>query len=93
MYNEMKEATIDAIRNLRPAELSFGQFKHYFGLEDTRDPIIIDENVHVLRAVDTSTGKRIFTIVQWAMHPEVTLGYRYYLFISFIFFFFFFLIH
>jgi len=88
MYEQMRDATIDALEDLRPARLFYGQFDHFFGLEDTRDPVTFDEKVRVLKAFPVldengSIGKApIATIVQWAMHPEVTLGYRSFPFLS-----------
>ena len=69
---------MEAIERLQPADLYFGETKHAFGLGDGRDPVIFDRTVHILRAfpAGNTTASPIASIVQWGMHPEVTLGYQ-----------------
>jgi len=78
MFEQMVDATVDALNSREPAELSFGEAKHAFGLGDRRDPLIYDRTVHILRAhpAGNTTAPPIMTLVQWGMHPEITLGYQ-----------------
>ena len=77
MFEAMTQVTAEAIERLEPANLFFGETKHAFGLGDGRDPLIYDRTVHVLRAYAASNDSSpLVSIVQWGMHPEVTLGYR-----------------
>jgi hypothetical protein len=78
LYGQLVQTTVEAIQRLQPAELSFGETKHAFGLGDGRDPIIYDRTLHVLRATpaNNASAPPIFSLVQWGMHPEVTLGFQ-----------------
>ena len=50
---------------------------HRFGQSDGRDPLIVDPRLNVLRVVFDGDGDRtIATVVQWASHPETTLGWE-----------------
>lgn len=73
----MRDATVDALNSMEEAYLFFGQDQFYYGLGDIRDPLMQDSTLRILRAYRNAerTGVPIATIVNWGMHPEVTLGY------------------
>ena len=76
------EAATEAVRRLRPAKMSIasiaaadddGDMVHY--VSDTRDPVVIDNRMHVLQFDGQSDGKPIVTLVNWSSHPD-SLGVR-----------------
>ena len=77
MLEQMRDATTDALNSMEEAYLFFGQDQFYYGLGDIRDPLMQDSTLRILRAYRNPqrTGTPITTIVNWGMHPEVTLGY------------------
>ncbi len=60
----------------RPARLTWGKGRplSQFGvlINDLRDPIVIDDELRVMRAEDLD-GKTIATLINWSPHPE-TVG-------------------
>ncbi|MBI4936179.1 MAG: hypothetical protein HY828_20070 [Actinobacteria bacterium] len=75
--NEMVGAAMDAITNgLLPARMTSVAGEHRFGQSDQRDPLIVDPRLNVLQVLDVETGDAIATVVQWASHPETTLGWN-----------------
>jgi hypothetical protein len=79
MVGQMVAATVDALSSQRDAQLVYGGEPFYYGLGDHRDPRMQDATVRVMRAMPTSGVNLhvpIATLVQWGMHPEVTLGFR-----------------
>ena len=71
------EAITESVRNLKMAKMSIGSIlteapnhdmTHY--ISDTRDPVVIDDRLHVLQFDGASDGKPIVTIVNWACHPD-----------------------
>ena len=78
LLQQMRDATIEAINNMEEAYLFFGQEQFYYGLGDIRDPLMQDSTLRILQAYRTPdrTGSPIASIVNWAMHPEITLGYN-----------------
>lgn len=46
-----------------------------FGLDDGRDPRIVDPSLNVMQLTSVATNDVIATVVQWSCHPEVTLGF------------------
>ncbi len=73
----MVGAVMDAIGNgLLPARMSSVAGEHRFGQSDQRDPLIVDPRLNVLQVSDVDTGDAIATVVQWASHPETTLGWN-----------------
>ena len=74
MADELAGAVGDAVAALEPATLGVSSDVHRFGVSDGRDPQIIDPTLNVL-AVDGEDGP-IATVVQWASHPETTLGWE-----------------
>ena len=78
MFGVMATTTVEAINSLQPAQLTYGQRIHSFGVGDGRDPRVWDKNVRLMRAhpLNNPTGVPIFTLALWSMHPECTLGFR-----------------
>ncbi len=69
-------AITEAVHAARPAKMSIasiaaedpdGDMVHY--VTDTRDPVIIDDRMHVMQ-FDGEDGKPIVTVVNWAAHPD-----------------------
>lgn len=72
----MVGAVTDAIGSgLLPARMTSAAGEHRFGQSDQRDPLIVDPRLNVLQVSDVETGDAIATVVQWASHPETTLGW------------------
>jgi hypothetical protein len=76
MIDQSAAAIVEAIDQLRPAQLEVAQAEHFFGLRDSRDPQVIDPTLGVLRATHRTTGKTIATMLFWGNHPETTLGWN-----------------
>ncbi|MFZ4720351.1 MAG: hypothetical protein ACOYMR_13060 [Ilumatobacteraceae bacterium] len=75
--DQMAGAALDAIGNgLLPARMTSVAGEHRFGQSDQRDPLIVDPRLNVLQVSDVETGDAIATVVQWASHPETTLGWN-----------------
>ena len=69
------EAIEEAVRGLQPADMYCARLelnKPGF-IEDTRKPIVIDQNVYLWRFTKPDTDETIATFVNWGNHPE-TLG-------------------
>jgi Neutral/alkaline non-lysosomal ceramidase, N-terminal len=71
------DAITEAVGNLKPATLKAGSIAvisptgdetQY--VSDTRDPVVIENRMHVLEFDDAATGKPITTVVNWAAHPD-----------------------
>ncbi len=75
MADEVALAVEDAVAKLQPASLSAAQGEHGYGVDDVRDPIIRDPRLNVLNLQALDGGAVIATLVQWASHPESTLGW------------------
>lgn len=77
-YRSMMERTADAIVESvevrRPARLRVADGEMWWGMRDSRDPVVLDPTMNVLQATATD-GETIATLVQWNNHPEVTLGW------------------
>ena len=74
MQVTVKELIGQCVANLQPATIRLAQTRFNFGIHDTREPLIIDDQVSAL-ALDTPDGRPIATLVQWACHPEAPLIY------------------
>ena len=79
-YETMADQVADAIYNaavlMEPARLEVVTGEHRFGQSDGRDPVIVDPRLNVMRvAFDGVEDRTIATVVQWASHPETTLGW------------------
>lgn len=76
MADEMAATVKDAVdKGLQPATLTAAAGEHRFGQADARDPNIVDPRLNVMEVLD-SDAKAIATVVQWASHPETTLGWE-----------------
>jgi hypothetical protein len=69
-------AVVDAVAALQPATFEVASGEHRFGVNDTRDPVVIDPNLRLLVARRAGTLDVIGSVVQWASHPETTLGWN-----------------
>lgn len=71
------EAAARAVSEMEPARLEVATGEHRFGQSDGRDPIIVDPTLNVMQVVadDGGDDRTIATVVQWASHPETTLGW------------------
>ncbi len=67
----------EAVDDLRAAHVQYASFflrdapggvSRYHG--DNRDPIIVDDEVRVIRFMEADGGATIGTLVNWASHPE-----------------------
>ena len=75
MADETAAAIADAVNALEPAEVTAAQGEHGFGQVDARDPLIVDPTVNLLSVRAADSDETIATVVQWASHPETTLGW------------------
>ena len=76
MATEMAATVKDAVdKGVQPATLAAAAGEHYFGQADARDPNIVDPRLNLMEVLDAD-GKAIATVVQWASHPESTLGWE-----------------
>jgi len=75
MATQTAKAIADAVAAMRPAEIKIAKGEHRFGLNDARDPIIIDTNTHIIYVTDKADQSTIATAVQWNSHVEETLGW------------------
>ncbi len=76
MLDMFTEATLEALDKMEPARMDMGQDVHRFGLEDGRDPLVFDYKLQAVRVspLNDEFAPPIATIVNFAMHPECTLG-------------------
>ena len=73
LRHQVADAVIEAVRALRPASLRVAAItnKHLADLQgDGRIPFVKDPQLFVMQAADKTTGKTIFTFLQWSDHPE-----------------------
>ncbi len=76
MMQHVKEQTVaavaEAVRRLRPARLLVARDLHGAAplVMDTREPIVMDEGLRILRAVDAVTDSTLGTFVEWGNHAE-----------------------
>jgi hypothetical protein len=76
MATEMAATVKDAVdKGLQPASLKAAAGEHRFGQADARDPNIVDPRLNVMEVVGADDAA-IATVVQWASHPETTLGWE-----------------
>ncbi|MEN8117790.1 MAG: hypothetical protein ABFS16_12465 [Bacteroidota bacterium] len=76
MMDYVKTQTVQAIEtaviNLRPAKLAFAQdltgAAHL--VKDTREPIVKDDGLRLIQAIDTKADSTLGVVVGWANHPE-----------------------
>lgn len=65
----------EAIAALEPATTKIASGMHGYGAYDQRDPRITDDRLNVMTFNAFDDGESIATMVQWASHPETTLGF------------------
>ncbi|MEN9646313.1 MAG: hypothetical protein RL238_2982 [Actinomycetota bacterium] len=76
MADQTAGAVADAVANgLQEVTLTAATGEHRFGQSDQRDPLIVDPRLNVLRVAAVADDRTIATVVQWANHPETTLGW------------------
>jgi hypothetical protein len=75
MADETAGAIADAVDALEPATVTAARTQHDFGVADARDPLIVDPTLNVLSVRAADGESTIATVVQWASHPETTLGW------------------
>ncbi|MEQ1701556.1 MAG: hypothetical protein ABMA25_15720, partial [Ilumatobacteraceae bacterium] len=76
LADQMADAIVTAASSLQPARLEVVTGTHRFGQSDGRDPLIVDPRLNVLHITANGDDSTIATIVQWASHPETTLGWE-----------------
>lgn len=74
--DQATDAIIEAVESLRPVEMVAAAGEHTFGVNDTRDPVIVDPRLNVAQFRAVEGDAPVATIVQWTNHPEVTLGFE-----------------
>lgn len=74
--DQATEAIVDAVDSLQPVEMVVATGEHTFGVNDTRDPVIVDPRLNVAQFRTTERDTPVATVVQWTNHPEVTLGFE-----------------
>lgn len=74
MMDDVATTIADAVMDRRPATLTVADGEMWWGMRDSRDPVILDPTMNVLQATATN-GEVIATVAQWNNHPEVTLGW------------------
>ncbi|CAN5360547.1 hypothetical protein BH23ACT3_BH23ACT3_10780 [soil metagenome] len=75
LADETAAAVADAVAALEPAEASVATGTHTFGVNDVRDPVVLDPRLNVLVIDGVESRQPIATLVQWNSHPETTLGW------------------
>ena len=87
------DALADAVKALKPAKMSIGMIRCEDNgdasayISDTRDPVVLDNRLHVMQFDGAVDGKPIVTVVNYASHPEsagsnnhlITADYTYWL--------------
>ena len=68
-------AATRAVDRLEPVTLRVATGEHRFGVNDVRDPVILDTRLNVLALDALDNGDAVATVVQWASHPETTLNW------------------
>jgi hypothetical protein len=70
-------AASDAVKDLRAAKLAMGSILveesgHDLSpyISDSRDPVVIDQRLHLMQFDGAADGKPIVTVINWASHPE-----------------------
>lgn len=71
------EAITEAVGGLRPAKMSIASIPveeaghdmtHL--IDDTRDPVVIDNVMHLMQFDDAESGEPIVTVLNWTAHPD-----------------------
>ncbi len=78
VHSQTLEAVREALADLRPATMRIGKSDANLThpvkgsrnvVRDSRDPVIVDEDIYAARLVDAD-GEPIATLVSWGNHPE-----------------------
>lgn len=66
------DAIIKAVNSLRPAKLAYAQdLMGATGLvKDTREPVVKDDGLRLIQAIDIENDSTLGVVVGWANHPE-----------------------
>ena len=75
MAGNVATAIVEAVDKVQPARIALAQGDFRFGINDVRDPVIIDPTVHVMHVRAQASNQTIATVVQWNSHVESTLGW------------------
>lgn len=61
-----------AVKNLRPAQLEVSEDETGAAhlVKDTRQPIVFDSRLRMIRAVDKENGTTLGSVIAWGNHPE-----------------------
>jgi hypothetical protein len=70
--DQIVQCITQATENLRPAILHFAEDLTGAAdlFMDTREPMVTDPGLRLIRAIDQETGTTLGTLVAWANHPE-----------------------
>ena len=76
-------AITESVHNLKPAKMSIGSEAAESGpmhdmtnyVSDTRDPVILDNRLHIMQFDDATSGAPIVSVINWGAHPD-SLGSR-----------------
>ncbi|MDR2139058.1 MAG: neutral/alkaline non-lysosomal ceramidase N-terminal domain-containing protein [Tannerella sp.] len=70
------QSVTEAVAAMRPACLRFSQnlADGIVTLRDSRQPVVYDEGLRMMQAVDAENGQTLGTLIQWANHPETLWG-------------------
>jgi hypothetical protein len=70
------QSVTEAVAAMRPAYLRFSQnlTDGIVTLRDSREPVVYDEGLRMMQAVDAENGQTLGTLIQWANHPETLWG-------------------
>lgn len=74
--DQATDAIVEAVGSLQPVEMVAATGEHTFGVNDTRDPVIVDPRLNVAQFRSVDGDDPVATVVQWTNHPEVTLGFE-----------------
>ncbi len=73
---EAAGAVVDAVDRLEPATIEVASGEHRFGVNDARDPVVLDPSLRLLLVRRAGAAGVIASVVQWTSHPETTLGWN-----------------
>lgn len=76
LADETAAAVAEAVTSIEPAVVSVASGTHSFGVNDVRDPVVLDPRLNMLAIDAAESGAAIATVVQWNSHPESTLSWE-----------------
>jgi hypothetical protein len=75
LIEQASKSIIQATKNMKTVkELRFGSENTSGIIRDSREPVVMDENIYVMHLVGENK-RTIGTLVKWASHPETVLGH------------------